>query len=327
MLSRRHFLRSAAIFVGAAASSPLGLAQGARFPDRPIKIIVPFAAGGGVDVYARLLTDTMRKQTGATFVIDNRPGGNGIVGGNAVKLAEADGHTLLFSAATHVMAPHVMKNVPYDPLSEFAPIARVGEAPMLLVMAADRGPLTVAELLTAIRKEPDKWTFGTSALGAPGHLATVALIQSAGVDATIAAYRGTAPALNDVAGGHIQLLIDPVLALLPMAREKKVLGLAVTSSKRTRLAPDIPTLAESGLAGFDHASWYGLWGPKALPPAIVATLSDMFNAAVKQLDSEGRLAQIGIEPVTDGPQEFADYAAKYVARNAELLKVAKFEPV
>src|SRR5262249_25242217 len=115
--------------------------------------------------------------------------------------------------------------------------------------------------------------------------------------------------------------------LLPMAREKKVLGLAVTSSKRTRLAPDIPTLAESGLAGFDHASWYGLWGPKALPPAIVATLNDMFNAAVKQLDSEGRLAQIGIEPVAEGPQEFADYAAKYVARNADLLKLVKFEPV
>jgi tripartite-type tricarboxylate transporter receptor subunit TctC len=327
MLSRRHFLSSTVAVVAAAALSPSAFAQGAKFSNRPIKIIVPFAAGGGVDVYARLLTDTMRKQTGITFVVDNRPGGNGIVGGNAVKLAEADGHTLLFSAATHVMAPHVMKNVPYDPLSEFAPIARVGEAPMLLVMAADRGPLTVAELLTAIRKAPDKWTFGTSALGAPGHLATVALIQSAGVDTTIAAYRGTAPALNDVAGGHIQLLIDPVLALLPMAREKKVLGLAVTSNKRTRLAPDIPTLAESGLAGFDHASWYGLWGPKALPPAIVATLNDMFNAAVKQLDAEGRLAQIGIEPVTDGPQEFADYAAKYVARNADLLKLAKFEPV
>lgn len=327
MLSRRHFLSSAAAVVAAAASSPSGFAQGARFPDRPIKIIVPFAAGGGVDVYARLLADTMRKATGATFVIDNRPGGNGIVGGNAVRLAEADGYTLLFSAATHVMARHVMKNVPYDPLSEFAPIARVGEAPMLLVMAPDRKPTSVAELVAAIRKEPDKWTFATAALGAPGHLATIAFIQAAGVDATIAAYRGTAPALNDVAGGHIQLLIDPVLALLPMAREKKVIGLAVTSSKRTRLAPDIPTIAESGLAGFDHASWYGLWGPKGLPPELVATLNQMCNAAVKQLDSAGRLAQIGIEPVTDGPQQFAEYAAKYVARNAELLKVAKFEPV
>ena len=118
-----------------------------------------------------------------------------------------------------------------------------------------------------------------------------------------------------------------MLALLPMAQEKKVIGLAVTSAKRTRLAPEIPTVAESGIAGFDHASWYGVWGPKALPPALVATLNQMFNAAVKQLDTEGRLAKLGIEPVTETPQQFADYAAKYVARNAELLKAAKFEPV
>jgi tripartite-type tricarboxylate transporter receptor subunit TctC len=327
MLSRRHFLSSVAAAIGAAAFSPSGFAQGARFPDRPIRIIVPFAPGGGVDVYARLLADTMRKQTGATFVIDNRGGANGTIGGSAVRSAAADGYTLLFSAATHVMARQVMKNAPYDPLSEFTPIARVGEAPMLLVMAPNRKPTTVAELVAAIGKEPDKWTFGTAALGAPGHLATIALIQAAGADTTIVAYRGTAPALNDVAGGHIQLLIDPVLALLPMAREKKVFGLAVTSGKRTRLAPDIPTIAESGLAGFDHASWYGLWGPKGLPSTMVATLNQMFNAAVKQLDAEGRLAQIGIEPITEEPQQFADYAAKYVARSAELLKAAKFEPV
>lgn len=327
MLSRRHFLSSVAAAVGMAAANRCVFAQAAKLPDRPIKIIVPFAAGGGVDVYVRLLADTIRKQTGATFVIDNRPGGNGIVGGNAVRLAEADGCTLLFSAATHVMARHVMRNVPYDPLSEFAPITRVGEAPMLLVMAPDREPGTVAELVAAIRKAPDKWTFATAALGAPGHLATLAFIQAVRVDATIAAYRGTAPALNDVAGGHVQILIDPVLALLPMAREKKVKGLAVTSAKRTRLAPDIPTIAETGPEGFDHTSWYGLWGPKALPPDLVATLNQMFSAAVKQLDAEGRLAQIGIEPITEGPEQFADFAAKYVRHNAELLKAAKFEPV
>ena len=327
MLSRRHFLNSAASVAGAAAFSPTGFAQGAKFPSRPIKIIVPFAAGGGVDVFARLLADTITKQTGAAFVVDNRAGGNGTVGGNAVRSAEADGHTLLFSAATHVMSRQVMKNAPYDPLSEFAPIARVGEAPMMLVMAPNRNPKTVAELVVSLKAEPAKWTFGTAALGAPGHLATIALNQAAGVDATILPYRGTAPALNDVAGGHIQLLIDPVLALLQMAQEKKVLGLAVTSAKRTRLAPDIPTIAEGGLAGFDHVSWYGLWGPKAVVPALVTTLNQLFNAAVKQLDTEGRLAKLGIEPITEAPQQFTDYAAKYVTRNAELLKAAKFEPV
>jgi tripartite-type tricarboxylate transporter receptor subunit TctC len=327
MLSRRNFLGATAAFAGAAAFSPSALAQGAKFPSRPIRVIVPFAAGGGVDVYARLLADKMAQQTGAVFVIDNRPGGNATIGGNAVRTASADGHTLLFSAATHVMARHVIKSAPYDPLSDFAPVARVGEAPMLLIMAPGRTPATIAELIAAIKKEPLKWAFGTANLGAPGHLATLAFNQAAGLDTQIVAYRGTAPALNDVAGGHIQLLIDPVLALLPMARDKKVTGLAVTSGQRTRLAPDIPTIAESGLTGFDHASWYGLWGPKDLSPELVTTLNQMANNAVKQLDAEGRLAQLGIEPVVEAPRQFADFAAKYVARNAELLTNAKFEPV
>lgn len=327
MLSRRDFLSAMAAFAGAAVHSPSALAQAAKFPSRPIRIIVPFAAGGGVDVYARLLADKMAQQTGAVFVIDNRPGGNATIGGNAVRTAAADGHTLLFSAATHVMARQVIKNSPYDPLLDFAPVARVGEAPMLLVMTPDRKPATVAALIDDIRKDPRQWTFGTANLGAPGHLATLAFNQAAGLDTAIVAYRGTAPALNDVAGGHIQLLIDPVLALLPMAKDKKVHGLAITSGKRTRLAPDIPTIAESGLAGFDHASWYGFWGPKDTPPELVATLNQMANNAVKQLDSEGRLAQLGIEPVIETPQQFADYAAEYVARNAALLTKAKFEPV
>lgn len=327
MLSRRNFLRTTAALAGASALSPGVFAQGAKFPSRPVRIVVPFAAGGGVDVYARLLAEKMAQQTGATFVVDNRPGGNATLGGHAVKAAEPDGHTLLFSAATHVMARQVLKNAPYDPLVDFAPVARVGAAPMLLVMAPDRKPATVAELIAAIKKEPRQWTFGTANLGAPGHLATLAFNQAAGLDTQIVTYRGTAPALNDVAGGHIQLLIDPVLALLPMARDKKVIGLAVTSGQRTRLAPDIPTVAESGLAGFDHASWYGLWGPKDLPPALVAALNAMANNAVKQLDAEGRLARLGIEPVIETPQQFADYAATYVARNAQLLANAKFEPV
>ncbi len=308
-------------------SAPPRLRKATKFPSRPIRIIVPFAAGGGVDVYARLLADKMAQQTGAVFVIDNRPGGSATIGGNAVKTAAADGHTLLFSAATHVMARHVIKNSPYDPLTDFTPIARVGEAPMLLVMTPDRKPTNVAELIAAIKKDQRQWTFGTANLGAPGHLATLAFNQAAGLDTAIVAYRGTAPALNDVAGGHIQLLIDPVLALLPMAQDKKVTGLAVTSAKRTRLAPDIPTIAESGIAGFDHASWYGLWAPKDLSPELVATLNQMANNAVKQLDSDGRLAQLGIEAVIETPQQFADYANKYVARNADLLKNAKFEPV
>ena len=148
-----------------------------------------------------------------------------------------------------------------------------------------------------------------------------------GLGLVIQPYRGTAPALNDVAGGHIQLLIDPVLALLPLAMSGQVKGLAVTTEKRTPLAPEFPTMAESGLAGMDHSSWYGVWGPKKLPAKLVAELNGMINDAVQALEGEGQLAKLGITPVSETTSQFEAFAKDYRARNAELLKAANFEPV
>jgi tripartite-type tricarboxylate transporter receptor subunit TctC len=221
----------------------------------------------------------------------------------------------------------VLKSAPYDPITDFSPIARVGEAPMMLVMSPKLPQRSLSEVIADARQRPDKWTFATPALGAPGHLATLAFNQLARLNLTIIAYRGTAPALTDVAGGHVQLLIDPVLALLPMAKDNKVKALAVTSAKRTQLAPDYPTAAESGLPGLEYASWYGVWGPKGLAPELVANLNETINSAVAQLEKEGRLAQLGIDAVVATPAQFADCAKSYVARNAELLKAAKFEPI
>jgi len=140
-------------------------------------------------------------------------------------------------------------------------------------------------------------------------------------------YRGTAPALNDVAGGHVQLMIDPVLALLPLANGKQVKGLAVTTAKRTPLAPDYPTAAETGLLGMDHSSWYGVWGPKKLPAGLVAELNTMINSAVQELKAEGQLAKLGIEPVSETTSQFEAFAKSYVTRNSELLKASNFEAI
>lgn len=324
--SRRSFIKAAGALALASSFKP-AFAQTVKLPHRQIRLIVPFAAGGGVDVFARLLAEVAGKRAGVSFVIDNRAGANGSIGGNAVRLAEPDGSTLLFSASTHVMARQMMKNAAYNPLTDFTPIARVGEAPMLLVMAPDRKPANVRELVKSLKAEPAKWAFGAAALGAAGHLATIAFNQAIGANTLIVPYRGTAPALNDVAGGHIQLLIDPLLALLPMAQDRKVIGLAVTSARRARIAPDIPTLAESGLEGFDHASWYGVWGPKGMPAGLVATLNDLFQSAVRDLDAAGNLAPYGVEPVLETPEAFAHYAADYVQRNAALLRSVNYEPV
>jgi len=327
LIARRQFLLSSLAIASASVETTGLVAQTRKLGDRPIKIIVPFAAGGGVDVFARLLSENLRQKNGLTIIVDNRAGANGSIGGNAVKTAEPDGTTLLFSAGTHVMARQVMKNAPYDPIGDFAAIARVGEAPMMLIAAPKVAANTIAELIAEARKAPEKCNFATAALGAPGHLAELDFKRLAGLNLPIQPYRGTAPALNDVAGGHVQLMIDPVLALLPLANAKQVKGLAVTTAKRTPLVPDYPTAAESGLPGMDHSSWYGVWGPKKLPAELVAELNSTINDAVQELKTEGQLAKLGIEPVTETPSQFEAFAKSYVTRNGELLKASNFEAI
>lgn len=327
LIARRQFILSSLAMASASVVTTRSVALTRTIGEGPIRIIVPFAAGGGVDVFARLVSEKLRQKNGVTIIVDNRAGANGSIGGNAVKNAKPDGTTLLFSAGTHVMARHVMKSAPYDPIADFAAIARVGEAPMMLVVSPKVAPNNIGELIAEARKAPEKWTFATAALGAPGHLAELAFNRLSGLNLLIQPYRGTAPALNDVAGGHVQLMIDPVLALLPLANSKHVKGLAVTSAKRTPLAPDYPTASEGGLAGMDHSSWYGIWGPKKLPGELVGQLNKVINDAVQELKREGQLAKFGIEPVSETPSQFEAFAKDYVARNAELLKASNFEPI
>jgi tripartite-type tricarboxylate transporter receptor subunit TctC len=327
LIARRQFILSSLAMASASVATTRSFAQTRKLGDRPIKIIVPFAAGGGVDVFARLLSEKLRQKDGLTIIVDNRAGANGSIGGNVVKTAEPDGTTLLFSAGTHVMARQVMKNAPYDPIDDFAAIARVGEAPMMLIASPKVAANSIAELIAEARKAPEKWIFATSALGSPGHLAELDFNRLVGLNLPIQPYRGTAPALNDVAGGHVQLLIDPVLALLPIANAKQVKGLAVTTARRTPLAPDYPTAAESGLPGMDHSSWYGVWGPKKLPAELVAELNTMINNAVQELKTEGQLAKLGIEPVSETTSQFEAFAKSYVTRNGELLKASNFEAI
>lgn len=327
LIARRQFMLSTLAMASASIAMTPAVALAGIIGNGPIRIIVPFAAGGGVDVFARLISEKLRQKHGVTVVVDNRAGANGSIGGNAVRNAKPDGATLLFSAGTHVMARQVMKSAPYDPLADFTAIARVGEAPMMLIASPKVAPNSIGELIAEARKAPDKWTFATAALGAPGHLAELEFNRLSGLNLLIQPYRGTAPALNDVAGGHVQLMIDPVLALLPLANSKMVKGLAVTTAKRTTLAPDYPTAAESGLAGMDHSSWYGVWGPKKLPDEQVTALNKAINDAVAELKREGQLAKFGIEPVSETPAQFEAFAKDYVARNAALLKASKFEPI
>lgn len=301
-------------------------AQPAKFPDRQIRFVVPFAPGGGVDATARLIAQQMQDKQGAQVVVENRAGSNGTVGGLHVQQSAADGYTLLYSGATHVMARFVMSKAPYDPVTEFTPIARTGEAPLIVVIAPAAPHQTLKDIVAQVKRAPDSWTAAVPTLGAPGHLATLLFGKLAGVKLTILPFRGTAPALNDVAGGHVSMLIDAGIALLPAAQGGTVKAVAITTAKRSALAPDLMTAAESGMPGLEFVSWYGVFGPKGLPADVVSKLNAMINAAVADLGQSGRFATLGVEPVAESAAQFATYIDADVARNADLLKAAGFKP-
>ena len=322
----RHLAAAALAALSVLAGSSPALSQDGRFPSRTIRIVVPFAAGGGVDTLARLLAERMHNKMGVSVIVENRAGANGTIGGSYVLQSAPDGYTVLFSSNTHTMSKLVMAAAPYDPLTDFTPIARVGEAPLLVVIATKLPQKTLAEIAAAARKDPANWTAATPALGSPGHLATLSFNRLTNTNLTIAAYRGTAPALNDVAGGHIQMLIDAMVVLLPMAKSGRVKDIAVTTTRRSAVAPDIPTAAESGVPGLNVVAWYGVWGPKGMPADVAASLNAAVADAMRELAEAGRLAQLGVEPIFGTAAEFAKFQASEVQRNGDLLKWANFKP-
>ncbi len=301
-------------------------AQSGKFPERQIRVVVPFAPGGGVDATARIIAQHIQDKQGAQIIVENRAGSNGTIAGTAVQQATPDGYTLLYSGAPHVMARLVMSKVPYDPQTDFTPVARTGEAPLVVVVSPKVTQKTLKEIVDEVKKAPDKWTFAVPTLGSPGHLATLLFGKLAGIKLTILPFRGTAPALNDVAGGHIPVLIDAGIVLLPAAAGGTVRAVAITTAKRSSLAPSVPTAEESGMPGLLAASWYGMWGPKGMPTDVTAKLNQMINAAIADSVKEGRFSKLGVDGVQETPAQFAAYIAKDVSQNADLLKAANFQP-
>ena len=298
-----------------------------KFPEGPIKMIVPFAAGGGVDSAARVVAKQLGTNLNVPVIVENKPGANGSVGGKFVQSANPDGLTLLFSASTHALAKQVMANPPYDPQTEFAPIARVGEAPLMMVIAPNLPQTKLSEVIAAAKQSPDKWTAALPALGAASHLGTLMFAKQGQLNnLATAVYKGTAPALNDVAGGHVQIQIDAIIALQGMAKAGKVKPIMVTSAKRSSVMPNVPTAVESGYPKFVTESWYGIWTAKNTPADRVQFLNKSVNEAVTQLTKAGAFEALGIEPVVESVEDFRKYMAAYVTESADLLKGAGFKP-
>ncbi len=320
MFKIKKLLCLALAFIGFVASAQ------SKFPDGNVKMIVPFAPGGGVDSAARLIAKQMQANLNVNIVVENRPGANGSIGGKVVQTSTPDGLTLLFSASTHALAKQVMANAPYDPLTDFTYVARVGEAPLMMVISPGLPASNLKEVMDAARQNPDKWTAGLPALGAASHLGTLMLAKQGQLNLATAVYKGTSPALTDVAGGHAQILIDSIISLQGMAKSGKVKPIMVTSAQRSAVMPQVPTAVESGFPKFVTASWYGIWAAKDTPQERVQLLNKAANEAVRQLTKSGAFEQLGIEPVTESSDEFRKYTQSYIAENAELLKGAGFKP-
>lgn len=321
-MQRRQLLATPAALLAA----PAVQAQPA-WPGRgPIRVIVPFTPGGATDGMARVTTGKLQEKLGQTIIVENRPGANGAVGGQFVAQAAPDGYTFCFSASIQVLARFVMRNPGYDPVADLLPVIRVGQGPLLLIQHAQRPQTTLAETLAALRANPRDWSFAVSSLGAAGHLATIEFIRQAGVDIVQVPYRGTAPAITDVVAGTTQLMFDPILATLPQVRGGRVRGLAITAATRSAAAPEIPTAQEAGMPGLDIQSWWGLWGPRGLPPEILARIGGVLRSGMFEADVMSRVATLGIEPLAEPAAEFAGFIQRDVARAQDLLRIANFQP-
>src|SRR6516225_119485 len=291
-----------------------------NYPSRTVTVVVPFPAGGSVDGVARILVQKLNETMGQHFIVENRAGGaSGIVGANAVAKAAPDGYTLLVSASVHVINPFLYKSVPYDVVHDFTPVTLLAEGPLIVSTTPSVPADNLKDFFALVRKEPQKFTFGATTIGSASHLAIELLKREAGLDTLVISYKGTAPALTDLMGGQIQLLADPMLSSLPLARGGQIKALALTSSKRAAAAPEIPTVEESGVKGFEFISWYGLWGPKNLPADVSNVLQSDVAKVLALSDVKQRFNQLGFEPIGAPSDEFATYIRSEMAKAGKII--------
>ncbi|HZP75556.1 MAG TPA: tripartite tricarboxylate transporter substrate binding protein [Pseudolabrys sp.] len=295
-----------------------------NYPERTVSVVVPYPAGGSVDGLARIITAYLNQALGSHFIVENRAGGaGGVVGANYVAKASPDGYAFLLTASIHVVTPFLNASVPYDVVKDFTPITLIADGPLLVSTAPTVPANTLKDLFALVRKDPDKFTFATSSYGSAGHLAIELIKRDAGLSTTpVIAYKGAGPMLNDLMGGQIQLVADPMLSSLPLAQAGKIKALAVTSPKRVASMPDLPTVAEQGMPGFDFVSWYGLWGPKDLPRDIVLKLQREVVKIVAMPEVKQRLEALGFQPIGSTPEFFAQYIASEMAKSAKIIKDA-----
>jgi tripartite-type tricarboxylate transporter receptor subunit TctC len=293
------------VFVAALAfASPAAYAQ--TYPSRQITLIIPFAAGGSNDIVARAIAKALAEVWGKPVIAENRPGAGGVIGASAVAAAPPDGYTLLLVSSTFTINAAVKKTMPFDTVKDFTPIAFIARSP-LLITASNNVPVNSAQELFALAKtKPDRITFASSGIGSINQISAELIAQSAGVKLMHVPYKGGAPALNDLLGGYVDIYVSSLPQVQQLAQSGQVKALAVTSAKRTQLLPNVPTLGESGISGFDLSSWWGIVGPAGMPPDVVNALNTEIGKLLASPELSKFLTNEGAEARAMTPQAFGD---------------------
>lgn len=305
--------------------STAGIAIAQTFPAKPIRVIVAYPPGGSTDIIARILGQKLTDRFGQTMLVDNRAGAAGMIGAAIAAQATADGYTLILSDTPFVVNPSVFAKVTYDPVKDFTPIVMVAQSPLMLVVNAAVPAQTVQELIRLAKAQPGKFTIASAGTGASSHVVAELFKMRAGVNLTHVPYKGLGPALVEVAGGQVNALFSSIPAAMPHVKTGKLRVLGVCSPRRVAVAPEVPTMEESGVRDFEAAIWYGYQGPAGMPKAVVNTLSTEIARAADLPDVRERFASMGLEPLTLMPREFYAYIAAELKKWAEVVKAANIK--
>jgi len=321
--SRRD--EKARVAVAALLLALAGTASG-QYPTKPVRFIVPSAAGGGTDIIARAISLKLSESLGQQFVVDNRPGAGQMIGIELAARSPADGHTILMAASTLAINPIMYKKVPYDPLRDFAPITQAATLANVIVVHPSLPVKSIAELIAYAKQRPGQLNFASAGIGTSPQMSIELLKSMAGIDMVHIPYKGTAPGVVDLLAGQVLVMAPNALTALPHIKAGKLRALAVTSARRSEGLPDVPTVAESGLPGYDSTQWYGVLAPAGTPRDIVARLHDEIVRALRDAEVGKRLAADGAEPVGSSPEEFAAFIKSESEKWAKVAQAAGIKP-
>ncbi len=290
------------------------------YPTKPIRMVIPYTPGGSIDTVGRLVADQLQRQLGQPIVIENTPGASGMLGSLNVKKAAADGYTLLFNASSQAYLPLVLAKKSYDAQRDFTPVGQIGYVPLIVAVNNEVPAKTIGEFVQLAKANPGKYTWATSGLGTTSHLSEEMVNRALGLNMQIVAYKGAVPQLTDVIGGHVSAAISPMPGVSPFVQAGRLRPLAVTSKTRVASLPDIPTLAESGMPGFELLSWYGIWGPANMPAAITNRLNAEIAKAVDAPSLKARFADLSFVPTTSSPAQFKQLIAEDLDKIGKVVK-------